>query len=163
GNGYYEVTMIPSVAAGTAYSVTASKTGATSQTLNASVLAGDIVRYDFVIDSGLPTAPSGLAATTPTQSQINLTCKDNSRNESAFVVARSTASHGPYTDIATLPANSVSYTNTLLPGGTTYYYVVRTTNGDGASTNSSEAGATTLIDSPPVIASQPQSQTIVVN
>ena len=51
GNGYYVATLIPAAAGGTAYSVTASNTGMTSLTIsNATVLPGDIVRYDFTFN-----------------------------------------------------------------------------------------------------------------
>jgi hypothetical protein len=90
-----------------------------------------------------PTAPSGLGATAAGTSQINLAWTDNSTDESNFVVARSTVAGGPYTDIATLAANTTSYSNTGLSASTTYYYVVRATNANGASANSNQASATT--------------------
>jgi beta-lactamase superfamily II metal-dependent hydrolase len=90
-----------------------------------------------------PAAPSGLAATAISSSQINLTWTDNSSNEDSFVLARATTSGGPYTDIATLGANTTSYSNTGLAISTTYYYVVRATNAGGASANSNQASATT--------------------
>lgn len=101
----------------------------------------------------LPAAPSGLTATAVSSSQVDLRWTDNSTNESNFVVARSTTAGGPYTDIATLSANSTSYSDTGLAPLTTYYYVVRATNAGGASSNSNEANATTpapdiIVDNP---------------
>jgi Fibronectin type III domain len=90
-----------------------------------------------------PAAPSGLGASSPNTTQINLTWADNSSDETNFVVARSSTSGGPYTDIATLGANVTSYSNTGLTANTTYYYVVRATNAAGASANSNQASATT--------------------
>lgn len=90
-----------------------------------------------------PAAPSNLAATSVSASQINLTWTDNSGVELNYIVARSATSGGPYTDIATLPANSTSYSNTGLAANTTYYYVVRAVNATGASPNSNQATATT--------------------
>jgi Purple acid Phosphatase, N-terminal domain len=91
-----------------------------------------------------PVAPSGLAASAISASQINLTWADNSTNENNFVVARSASSGGPYTDVAALGANVTSYNDTGLAGGTTYYYVVRASNTAGSSANSAQASATTL-------------------
>ena len=90
-----------------------------------------------------PTAPSGLAATAVSTSQINLVWTDNASNETNMVVARGTASGGPYSDIATLAANTTSYANTDLSANTTYYYVVRAVNTGGASANSAQASAKT--------------------
>src|SRR6185436_18434305 len=56
-NGYYIATLVPATAGGTAHSTTASKAGMTSQTTNAIVLAGDVVRYDLVLNVVAPTAP----------------------------------------------------------------------------------------------------------
>jgi hypothetical protein len=154
GNGYYIATLIPATAGGTSYSVTASKTGMTSQTVsNATVLAGDIVRYDLFLNP--PGTPSGLTATAVSGSQINLLWTDNATNETGFIVARTTVSGGPYTNLASLAANATSYANTGLPTNTTYYYVVRATNSYTASANSAQAGATTL--TPPAITNQPVS------
>jgi hypothetical protein len=58
-------------------------------------------------------------------------------------VARGTTAGGPYADIATLPANATSYSNTDLQSRQTYYYVVRAVNAAGASPNSNQASATT--------------------
>jgi hypothetical protein len=51
GNGYCVATLIPATASGTVHSTTGTKSGMTSQTItNATVLAGGIVRYDFVLN-----------------------------------------------------------------------------------------------------------------
>ncbi|MDB6124954.1 MAG: hypothetical protein JWQ71_3947 [Pedosphaera sp.] len=165
GNGYYVATLVPATAGGTAHLTTASKTGAVSQSTNAVALAGDVVRYDFLLNAGpsSPVAPSGLTATAVSTSQINLAWTDNATNETAYVIARSIISGGGYTDIATLATNSAGYTNTGLVGATTYYYVVRATNAAGASTNSAQASATTFTNSAPVITLQPQNQSVVIS
>ncbi|MDB6029436.1 MAG: hypothetical protein JWM68_5659 [Verrucomicrobiales bacterium] len=162
GNGYYIATLVPAVAAGTAHSTTASKSGMVSQTTNAIALAGDIVRYDFFLNVGVPTVPTGLIATAVSVSQINLSWTDTSTNETSFILGRSTVSGGPYTTIATLPANTIGLTNTGLAASTTYYYVVRASNAVGTSPNSAQASAKTLTNSAPVITIQPQSQSVVV-
>lgn len=90
-----------------------------------------------------PAAPSNLAASALSSSEIYLTWSDNSSDETGFIVARATVNGGPYTDIATLGAGVTSYSNTGLAAGTTYYYVVRATNDAGDSANSNQASATT--------------------
>ncbi len=96
----------------------------------------------------VPAAPSGLSASAISSSRIDLSWTDNSGNETAFIVARSTTSGGPYTDIATLGANVTAYSNTGLAASTTYYYVVRASNAAGSSANSAQASATTLATVP---------------
>ena len=124
------------------------------------VAIADGLKLVFVPPSATPTAPSGLSATPVSYSQINLAWSDNANNESAYVVARSTVSGGPYTDIASLGRNTTSYSNTGLAAVTAYYYVVRATNYLGASANSAPASAVTLIPpTPPSITTQPLSQT----
>jgi uncharacterized lipoprotein YddW (UPF0748 family) len=62
GNGYFVATMIPATAAGTQRSTTASKAGKTPHTIpRATVLAGDIVRYDFTLN--IPTLTLALTST----------------------------------------------------------------------------------------------------
>lgn len=90
-----------------------------------------------------PAPPSNLAATAVSQSQINLTWTDNSWVELNYIVSRSTVNGGPYSDIATIAANSTSYSNTGLSANSTYYYVVRAVNDTGASPNSNQASALT--------------------
>jgi hypothetical protein len=89
---------------------------------------------------GQPSAPSGLTAAV-SGTTINLSWTDNSSCEANYVVARSTTSGGPYTDIATLGANVKTYSNTGLAAGT-YYYVVRAKNPSGSSPNSNQASGT---------------------
>ncbi len=166
GNGYYVATMVPAVAGGTAHLVTASKSGMAPQSTNAIALAGDIARYDLVLNSPsvtIPAVPSSLTATPISFSQINLTWTDNSTNETAFVLARGTVSGGPYVDVAALSANVTTYSNTGLAANTTYYYVVRATNAVASSGNSAQASATTFSNPAPTITTQPQSVTLLLN
>ena len=87
--------------------------------------------------------PSSLTATAVSNSQINLTWKDNAGNESGFKIERKTGVGGTYAQIATVGANVVSYQNTGLAASTTYYYRVRAYNASGNSAYSGEVGATT--------------------
>ena len=104
----------------------------------------------YTINTGTPpSAPSNLAATASSNSQINLTWTDNAANEIGFYLERKTGATGTYAQIASVGANVVSYSNTGLSVGTTYYYRVRAYNSSGISSYSNEANATTLSGTPP--------------
>jgi len=97
----------------------------------------------------VPSAPSGLTATTVSSIRISLSWFDNSDNEAAFVIERKTGEAGTYAPIATLGLNVTSYSDTGLTKNTTYYYRVKATNVVGPSAYSNEANATTLnLDGP---------------
>lgn len=63
-------------------------------------------------------APANLDGGTPTPTQINLTWGDTANGEGSYVITRDGAT------IATLPANSTSYTDSGLTGETCYAYTV---------------------------------------
>lgn len=89
-----------------------------------------------------PAAPSSLAASPVSSTQINLTWTDNATNETGFLIERSIGGGG-FSQIASVGANAIAYSNTGLTGGTAYSYRVRATNGDGQSAYSNTASATT--------------------
>ena len=93
--------------------------------------------------STAPSAPSNLTATAVSSSQINLAWLDNSTNETGFKIERATASSGPWSQIATLGVNIVSYQSTGLAASTPYYFRVRAYNTGGDSAFSNTASATT--------------------
>ena len=91
-----------------------------------------------------PAAPTNLAASAASSSQINLSWT-GSTNTTGYNVYRST--NGGFTpgtgnQIASGLAGT-TYNNTGLAGGTTYYYVVEAANGFGASGPSNQASAET--------------------
>jgi pectate lyase len=90
-----------------------------------------------------PAAPSNLSASAASTSQINLSWTDNATNEAGFQLERATSAGGPFSQIATPGANTVSFQNTGLAAATTYYYRVRATNSGGNSSYSNTASATT--------------------
>ncbi len=90
-------------------------------------------------------APSGLAATASSESQINLSWTDNATNEDAYTVERSTDGTNFTVLSSTLPANTASYKDEGLSASTTYYYRVKATNADRDSTYSDTVHATTLL------------------
>jgi C1A family cysteine protease len=91
-----------------------------------------------------PAAPTGLAATAISHSQINLTWTDNSTDETGFKIERCTgAGCSNFAQIATVGANVTSYADTELAASTSYSYRVRATNAGGDSAHSNAATAVT--------------------
>ena len=93
---------------------------------------------------GAPVAPTALAASAVSSSQVNLLWVGSATPQVEYEVFRSTsAGFTPSAGnlIATIPATG--YADTGLVAGTTYYYVVAAVNTVGASPASSQASATT--------------------
>lgn len=89
-----------------------------------------------------PISPTDLTATTASSSQINLVWKDNSSNESAFDVERSTDGTS-FSKVGEAAANTNAFQNTGLTPATKYWYRVRSRNSQGASDPTNVATATT--------------------
>lgn len=99
---------------------------------------------------GQLNAPSGLAATAASSSQVNLTWADNATTEEGFELDRATNSAFTSGLVATnLAANTTSRSVTGLSAATTYYFRVRATNSAGSSEYSGTASVTTSSSSPP--------------
>jgi len=91
-----------------------------------------------------PAAPSNLAAAAVSTTQINLSWKDNSNNESGFKIERKAGASGTYSQIAAPGSNAASYGDASgLSPGATYYYRVIAYNAGGNSAYSNEAQAAT--------------------
>ncbi len=92
----------------------------------------------------VPAAPSNLAATPTSTSQINLTWVNNATNQTGFEIDRS--SDGvTFTLLKNVAANVTTYSDTGLSPSTTYFYRVEATNAAGSSLSSNIASATTLV------------------
>ncbi|MDX1963636.1 MAG: fibronectin type III domain-containing protein [Pirellulales bacterium] len=110
---------------------------------------GNFVTDTFVVTissmSGTPVPASGLSATPTAANKIQLTWSDNAANETGYRVERSTAGPGgPFTTIATLPANTTSFTNSQLQSYINYTYRVVATGGSDSSPSNTAAASTTL-------------------
>lgn len=97
----------------------------------------------------LPADPSGLTAMAVSDGRIDLSWTDNAVNETAYVVERSPDGSTGWAGLtSSLPADTTSYSDTGLSGGTTYYYRVKATNASGGSDYSNTASATTNVPAP---------------
>jgi C1A family cysteine protease/fibronectin type 3 domain-containing protein len=97
-----------------------------------------------------PAAPTNLAATAVSTSQINLAWVDNADDETGFKIERCTgAGCSNFGQMATVGANVTSYANTGLAAATSYSYRVRAYNAAGDSGYSNPASATTSGDTTP--------------
>lgn len=90
-----------------------------------------------------PAAASNLNGTVVSSSRINLSWRDNSSNESGFKIERSTNGI-TFSQIATVAAQTTTYSNIGLAASTKYYYRVRAYNSGGNSAYSNTVSATTL-------------------
>ncbi len=88
-----------------------------------------------------PADPSGLNANAIAHNQVDLSWSDNASDETGYEVQR--ASGGSYSTIASLSANSSSYSDTSVSPLTSYDYRVRAVKGATPSGFSNVASATT--------------------
>ncbi len=98
----------------------------------------------YPLPAGPPAAPSGLAATPVTNSEVDLTWIDGSGAESIFTVERSLDGVG-FAWLATVAADTTSFTDSTVLPDTTYWYRVRAGNPAGASAWSNTAWAMTPV------------------
>lgn len=94
-------------------------------------------------DLSTPVAPSSLAVTSTTTSQINLSWADNSFNEDGFKIERAPGTTTSFSQIASVGPGVVVFSDTGLPAAQTFTYRVRAFNATGDSPYSNTiAGAT---------------------
>jgi hypothetical protein len=104
--------------------------------------AGD---FNFSLQPSIahsPNPPSDLTATAVSQTQINLTWKDNSGDEQGFRIQRSTDGFN-FTEIATVGQNVTTFSDTTVIANTLFFYRVVAFNGFGSSDPSNIAFAQT--------------------
>jgi hypothetical protein len=102
--------------------------------------------YTYEPIAGVPPliAPSGLTATATGYNKIKLDWQDNSENEIAFEIMRSTSPAGPFVAAGRTPPGRQTFTDSALASATTYYYVVRSIGAISESPYTTQAMATTL-------------------
>ena len=77
---------------------------------------------------------------------LQLTWADNSQDENGFDIERKVSTTGEFLALATVSADTTSYTDTNLSNDTTYCYRVRAFNSIGGSLYSNEACAATPVE-----------------
>ncbi|MBN2503293.1 MAG: fibronectin type III domain-containing protein, partial [Anaerolineales bacterium] len=91
-----------------------------------------------------PAAPTDLAATAASHTQVDLTWTDNASDETGFEIERSTTgSGGPFTLLDTAAVDATGYSDSGLTPETEYCYQVRAVNAYGSSAYTSVFCATT--------------------
>ncbi|MDB6024368.1 MAG: hypothetical protein JWM68_591 [Verrucomicrobiales bacterium] len=110
---------------------------------------GAIAASTITVVNPAPNAPSGLAATAISASQINLTWVDNSSDESGFRVEHSTDNVN-FTQFISVGPNVTATSDTGLTPNTLYYYRVRSYNASANSAYSATVSKATLVQ-PPVL------------
>ncbi len=91
-----------------------------------------------------PAAPTDLYITELGGVDIQLDWTDVAADEDEYVIERSDLDNQNFNEIAVLPANSQTYTDTSIPADSRYYYRVRARNAKGISNPSNEKFGTTV-------------------
>jgi subtilisin family serine protease len=87
--------------------------------------------------------PGDLTAESTDPGSVVLNWKDNATREDGYRIERRLASSPAYTEIATVPSNSITFADPTTSGGVSYEYRVRAFNTIGNSQYSNEASVTT--------------------
>ena len=104
----------------------------------------------FIGSISVPEAPTDLAATALSNTEIGLSWTDNSFDESSFSIERKKETDGTFAEIAVVNANTETYTDTDtdLHQCAVYSYQIRAYNSRGYSDYSNDASATTYLPAP---------------
>lgn len=99
-----------------------------------------------------PAIPTGLVATSASTSSTQVSWTDNATNETGYHVYRSVNDNANFVQLATLSANSNSYTDADLFANVIYYYKILATGVGSNSAFSNEDSAKTLNNIPVIAA-----------
>ncbi|MBN1670679.1 MAG: fibronectin type III domain-containing protein [Kiritimatiellae bacterium] len=95
-----------------------------------------------------PQAPGDLSVRPVSSSQLEVSWRDNSNNESRFKIDRRQSGTSAWDRLAEPGANTTRYTDSGLPAETKFYYQVKAHNSAGDSPYSNVGAATTPADLP---------------
>jgi fibronectin type III domain protein len=93
-------------------------------------------------------SPGSLSLQALSSSTVRLTWSDKSATETGFRIERSPLTDTNFAEIATVGANTTSFTDTGLSEATKYWYRVRAYNADTTSDYSNQQQVTTLYNIP---------------
>jgi fibronectin type 3 domain-containing protein len=148
GGGFTQIASLPAdsvsftdtnVAIGNSYEYQVAATNSAGSSYS------NIVQVD--VTQAPPAAPTGLAANLVSATQVDLSWTDNATNETGYVVERSD-NGGAFAVIATLPADSVSYSDGAVGAPNSYTYQVAATSGAGSSYSNTASVSVTLPPAP---------------
>jgi hypothetical protein len=117
-------------------------------------VSGSIVAAPKVIET-----PTELGAWAVSSRQINVYWRDNSASETAMELQRSSDGGASWSTVAVLSADSASYSDTAVSGGTSYAYRVRAYNATGSSAYCNPMLVTTRPDAPAALTAEAASPT----
>ncbi|MDN5217502.1 fibronectin type III domain-containing protein [Fulvivirgaceae bacterium BMA12] len=109
----------------------------------------------YMSTAAVPAAPTGLAASVISKSQINLSWTENATNEGNYLIEVSSDGGVNYQTLVSLPSATNSFEHAGLPPGQTVHYRVLATNSTGNSSYSNVVNATTYLEEPTTLAGQP--------
>ncbi len=92
-------------------------------------------------------APTNLTAEAISQTAAELNWEDNSNNETAFIIERSTWTNTNYVEVGNVAANVTTFMDGNLEANTAYFYQVRATNAQDDSAYSNQVGVATVLTS----------------
>lgn len=98
--------------------------------------------------SNVPASPSDLLVSPVSASEMQLNWSDNSTNETAFIIKRTTDRFAGFTTLDTVTVNITTYLDSGLTDNTTYFYYVQAYNGAGLADKNSNIASGKTADVP---------------